>query len=174
MCPVTTQIPVGLFYGSAEDGTILLASNDLGNDDNGTPFAVRMATDYIAPSGAPVAESIFTALFVTLTWEGTPLVVVTPVVDDVVYDADGPFDLRYLIQLPAVTKRTTRTFLVPLYEVIFDPISGTTPIARVALRGEWAGAKVETSGAFTGFFEFDEAQVEFEPISESHEPAPTT
>ena len=156
----TTLVPIGIFYGSGQDGTILQHAGSVGNAEGESFFTVRVATDYIAPS-------VLTAIFATLTWDQPMTVKVVPVLDDTTYDEDGPFDLSTSFALPAVTKKTTRTFLVPIYELLFDPVDGVTPIGRVALRGTWAGAILETVGEFEGFFQVDELAVEFEPANES-------
>lgn len=163
-------VPVGVFYGSGADGVLFQRSAFAGNEEAGSHFDVRIRTDYVAPAGDPVAEMIMTAIFVTLTWDAPVTVRVTPILDDTTYDADAAFDLSMEFDLPAVTARTTRTFLVPLYKVVFDPFDGVTPVARLALRGTWVGAIVESVDTFTGYFQVDEVNVEFEPANESETP----
>jgi len=142
--------------------------------DGGTPpiytggvsYGVRARGVRVAPSG-PDRETAFREFLLVVTHTMAVTVRVTPILDGVPYDGTGgTTDERVTIVLSAETARVTRKFVIGLsVPVMVDALER----ARVAQRGTWFEAMVETVGDLAaGDLLFEENILsDFEPAEET-------
>jgi hypothetical protein len=153
------------FYGQAGGPRIIQGRK--GARDLGLAYPIYAKSRVLAPAGVD-GESLFTALYLTVTWTATVTFRVTPIVDGVPYDGVDATDERKTLTVAARPTRKTQTFVVPLSRRLVDPRDSSVVMSRFYLRGGRFQMLIESIGALgEGDFILENAVVEVEVMTDT-------
>jgi hypothetical protein len=162
--------PTSLFVGQGLGNQLMLV--DSGITDGGVRFEVIAVSDPITPDGEG-GESVFIALWLTITHSSSGRLVITPYVDGVTKPV-STWDLN------AEDERVTETREVPINDVLYDTLDSSVELARFAPRGRRVWVKVECQvadpflsvfvpGIAGGDLIFESIEVEYDKVQETQE-----
>ena len=166
--------PTSLFVGQGLGNQLMLV--DSGITDGGVRFEVSAVCDPITPDGEG-GESVFVALWLTVTHTMAVTLRITPYVDG----AAKPVTMWILGAPPGASgARIIETREIPINDVLYDSLDASVELARFAPRGRRVWLKVEclVTDPFTSTFVpgigggdliFETVEVEFDKVQETQE-----
>lgn len=166
-----TPVPTLFFGGIDTNGNIL--EFGAGADDNGVAIDLLALSDPIAPAGAS-GECIFKNIYLTITYDMTVDLIITPIIDFVRLDGlagaippgyAGVVDEQLTLSLVAGAARQTERFEIGMSLPYPDT---ATERLRTALRGAWFQVDVSiAAGLAAGDLILEQVELEFENVRES-------
>ncbi len=168
-----TPTPTLFFGGVDSDANILEWGEGFVDGDGAVLVDVLAKSDPIAPAGAS-GEAIFKNIYLTVTFDMTVDLIITPIIDFVTLDGTagaippgyaGVVDERLTLSLVGGAERVTERFEIGLSLPYPDTANERL---RTAMRGAWFQVMVSVEGGLAaGDLILEQVELEFENVRES-------